>query len=120
MKTLLLILCLACAQGCATRETSPPPHRESASLTLRAEQTIAVSFDIVDAFLLWEYHNRESLGADVRDVAERLRREAPGAFMTARSFLRAYKSNPSPQQAAAVERQLQTLADMASKAKVTQ
>jgi hypothetical protein len=110
------------APGCAAFKGDSPPLTATVSqpeqLVVRAEQTIAMTFDIVDAFLLWEYHNRELVGADVRDIADRLRREAPGAFMTARSFLRAYKGNPSPQQAAAVERELGKLSEMASKAEV--
>ena len=118
MRTLLLISCLILSPGCAVFKGDSPPISQSEQLVVRAEQTISITFDIVDAFLLWEYHNRELAGADVRDIADKLRREAPAAFMTARSFLRAYKVNPSPQQAAAVERELGKLAEIASKAEV--
>jgi hypothetical protein len=113
MRTLALCALLLMS-GCAS--PSLPALTQEQRIVRTAEQTINAAFDAVDSFLLWEYHNRESLGATTLDVADLLRREAPNRFLVARSMLRAYKERPSPQQAQGVEDAVAAVMALKSKA----
>lgn len=122
MKIALLLISLCFAPmvfltGCQT----PTGQTQSSGdpIVVNAEKTIAIAFDVVDAFLLWEYTNRAAVSPDVRQVADRLREKGPDAFRNARSVLRAYKTNRSPEQKALLDTWLATVLELAKVATET-
>jgi NH3-dependent NAD+ synthetase len=97
--------------GCKTPTTETQPS----NIVLNAEKTIASSFEVIDTFLKFEYTNRASLPASVTAAADAIRRDAPIAFMNARSVLRAYKETQTPEQQLFLEDslvQIQALANL--------
>ena len=114
---LLLILSLAfvvpagiTSSGCSTQisnQTGDP-------VVVNAEKTIAVAFDTIDTFLRWERTNSAIVPPNVASVATKLRLEAPDAFRNARSVLRAYKGNRTPEQRQLVESWLAVLSQLAN------
>lgn len=75
------------ATGCTTVAPGSDPY------VVRAEQTINVAFETVNAFLQWEYNNRVIAPKEVQDFAEALRFRAPDAFRSAKRMVRTYKYN---------------------------
>jgi hypothetical protein len=105
--------------GCKTA----PPTADSGYIAgdpvvVNAEKTIAISFDAIDRFLAWERVNRATAGPEVKAAADRIRKEAPDAFRTARAVLRAYKENRSPEQGALLNEWLAALSTLAARATV--
>jgi len=75
--------------GCVTTR----PGSQTAEV--RAEQVLAVSLAAMDSFLAFEKRNSAAVGPLVRDIAYRVRLEAPKALDTANNLRRAYKLNRS-------------------------
>lgn len=73
--------------GCASVAPDNDP------VVVRAEQTTALAFETIDAFLDWEHANRTVADADVTAAADKLRVEAPKWLRAARSATKAYKAN---------------------------
>lgn len=67
---------------------------------VRAEQVLAVSVAALDSFVAFEKRRHADAPALVRDVAYKVRLEAPKALDTANALRLAYKSNRTPQNAA--------------------
>lgn len=78
---------VAVTTGCVALRGDP--------VIIRAEQSIQMGFATLDAFIRFEFKNNKNgeLGADVRKVAERIRRYAPGWIEGANATLRAYKKS---------------------------
>jgi hypothetical protein len=79
--------------GCATVSPGSDP------VVVNAERTLATSFEVVDAFLLLEYKNRDvvmSRAPYVHALAEDIRQTAPGVFKSASIAVRAYKRSRTP------------------------
>lgn len=94
---------------------APSTVAANEQIVLNAEKVIISSFEVIDTFLKFEYVNRSSLPASVTSVADTIRKEAPTAFMNARSVLRSYKENPTPEQRLFLEdsmSQVRTLANL--------
>jgi hypothetical protein len=96
----LLALCLLAA--CR----APAPGQDA--LTLRAQQMLAASFAVVDAFLAWEYAARPE-EPEVRAAAELLRREFPPTHRLAAQLLRAWQTAGASDTRDALERTLKRL-----------
>ena len=123
MKNLLasILLAIACASftGCQTpTATADSGYISGDPVVVNAEKSIAISFDAIDRFLAWERANRAVSGPEVKAVADRIRKEAPDAFRTARAVLRAYKSNRTPEQRALLQEWVAALNALAARAAV--
>lgn len=84
-----LALCVMFSFGCSTVR----PGSQSAEV--RAEQTLAVSLAALDSFVAFEHRRRADVPPLVRDIAARVRREAPKALDSANALRLAYKGNRS-------------------------
>jgi len=87
MKTILAALALCLLTACATVR----PGNQSAEV--RAEQTLSVSLAALDSFVAFEHRRRADVPALVRDVAARVRLNAPRALDSANALRLAYKGN---------------------------
>ena len=91
MKTILAALCLLTLSACVT----PRPGNQTAEI--RAEQVLSVSAAALDSFVAFEHRRRADVPPLVRDVASRVRLNAPKALDSANALRLAYKSNRTPQ-----------------------
>ena len=80
---------------------------------MNSEKTIGIAFDAVDAFLRWEHAHRRAVPSEVTKAADAIRKDAPDAFRNARSVLRAYKENRTPEQKALLDTWLATVNELA-------
>ena len=87
MKTILAALALCLLAACATVR----PGNQSAEV--RAEQTLSVSLAALDSFVAFEHRRRADVPPLVRDVAARVRLNAPRALDSANALRLAYKGN---------------------------
>lgn len=87
MKQILAALTLCLLTACATVR----PGNQSAEV--RAEQTLSVSLAALDSFTSFEHRRRTDVPALVRDVAARVRLNAPKALDSANALRLAYKGN---------------------------
>lgn len=87
MKPILAALALCLLTACATVR----PGNQSAEV--RAEQTLSVSLAALDSFVAFEHRRRADVPPLVRDVAARVRLNAPRALDSANALRLAYKSN---------------------------
>lgn len=98
------VFLLACAFGVAALSLLPfgllmsgcstvKPGNQSAEV--RAEQTLSVSLSALDSFVAFEHRRRADVPALVRDVAARVRLNAPKALDSANALRLAYKGNRS-------------------------
>ena len=89
MKSIFAILCLLTLSGCVT------PRPGNQTVEIRAEQVLAVSAAALDSFVAFEFRRRSDVPPLVRDVARRVRLEAPKALDSANALRLAYKGNRS-------------------------
>ena len=89
MKTILAAICLLTLSGCVT------PRPGNQTIEIRAEQVLAVSAAALDSFVAFEYRRSADVPPLVRDVARRVRLEAPKALDSANALRLAYKGNRS-------------------------
>lgn len=89
MKPILAAITLCLLAACATVK----PGNQSAEV--RAEQTLSVSLAALDSFLAFEHRRRADMPPLVRDVAARVRLNAPKALDSANALRLAYKGNRS-------------------------
>ena len=87
MKPILAALTLCMLAACATVR----PGNQSAEV--RAEQTLSVSLAALDSFVAFEHRRRDDVPPLVRDVAARVRLNAPRALDSANALRLAYKGN---------------------------
>jgi len=90
MKLILAALALCLLTACAT-------PRQGQTVEIRAEQVLAVSLSALDSFTAFEHRRRADVPPLVRDVARRIRSEAPKALDSANNLRLAYKSNRNSQ-----------------------
>lgn len=80
MKTILRLLALAffvAALGCNGVKLDPSgPYQGNVTL-YATDQSINAAYSVLDVFLSFELANRLTLSQDVRDFANKVRREAP-------------------------------------------
>lgn len=91
MKPILAILCLFTLSACSTIR----PGSQTAEV--RAEQTLAVSLAALDSFTAFEHRRRADVPPLVRDIAARVRLNAPKALDSANALRLAYKGSRSAQ-----------------------
>jgi hypothetical protein len=113
-----LVALTVTTSGCKTAPTTDSGFIAGDPVVVNAEKTIAISFDAIDRFLAWERMNRVTAGPEVKAAADRIRKEAPDAFRTARAVLRAYKENRTPEQGALLNEWLAALSTLAARATV--
>lgn len=89
MKPIVAILALVTLSACVT----PKPGNQT--VAIRAEQVLAVSVAALDSFVAFEHRRRADVPALVRDVAYRVRLEAPKALDSANALRLAYKGSRS-------------------------
>lgn len=87
MKTLLAVFALLTLSACSTVRSGSQP------LAVRSEQVLAVSVAALDSFVAFEHRRRADVPPLVRDIAARVRSEAPKALDSANALRLAYKSN---------------------------
>lgn len=91
MKPILAILAALTLSACSTVRSG------SQSAEVRAEQTLAVSLAALDSFVAFEHRRRADVPPLVRDIAARVRREAPKALDSANALRLAYKGSRNAQ-----------------------
>jgi hypothetical protein len=89
MKPILAALTLCLLTACAT------VRHGNQSAEVRAEQTLSVSLAALDSFVAFEHRRRADVPQLVRDVAARVRLNAPRALDSANALRLAYKGNRS-------------------------
>lgn len=87
MKQILAALTLCLLTACATVRPG------NQTVEVRAEQTLSVSLAALDSFVAFEHRRRADVPPLVRDVAAKVRREAPRALDSANALRLAYKGN---------------------------
>jgi hypothetical protein len=87
MKTIIAALALCLLTACATVRPG------NQSVEIRAEQVLAVSLSALDSFLAFEFRRRADVPPLVRDVAARVRFNAPKALDSANALRLAYKGS---------------------------
>ena len=85
MKSCIVITSLLLLAGCATLQKGADP------VAVKAEQSESIALAVIDQALLFEYTNREQVPQAVQDVASRVRKEAPKAFVSLDRVRVAYK-----------------------------
>lgn len=87
MKQILAALTLCLLTACATVRPG------NQTVEVRAEQTLSVSLAALDSFVAFEHRRRSDVPPLVRDVAARVRLNAPRALDSANALRLAYKGN---------------------------
>lgn len=87
MKPILAALTLCLLTACATVRPG------NQTVEVRAEQTLSVSLAALDSFVAFEHRRRSDVPPLVRDVAARVRLNAPRALDSANALRLAYKGN---------------------------
>jgi outer membrane biogenesis lipoprotein LolB len=95
MKQILAALTLCLLTACAT-------PRQGQTVEIRAEQVLAVSLSALDSFVAFEHRRRAEVPPLVRDVAARVRLNAPKAMDSANALRLAYKGNRTAQNEASL------------------
>jgi len=91
MKPILAALTLCLLAACATVRPG------NQTVEIRAEQTLSVSLAALDSFVAFEHRRRADAPTLVRDVAARVRLNAPRALDSANALRLAYKGNRNAQ-----------------------
>ncbi len=86
----LALLLIGLGFGCASVDEGQD------ALVVRAEQTAAVAFDVMDAFVRYEKAT-PNLGQGAHDAAEAIRKHGINAVESLRYATKAYKQNKSPE-----------------------
>jgi len=112
MKPTLAALTLCLLTACATVR----PGNQSAEV--RAEQTLSVSLAALDSFVAFEHRRRADVPTLVRDVAARVRLNAPRALDSANALRLAYKGNRNAQNQAGLLTALAVVESLVSEIRV--
>jgi hypothetical protein len=112
MKQILAALTLCLLAACATVR----PGNQSAEV--RAEQTLSVSLAALDSFVAFEHRRRADVPPLVRDVAARVRLNAPRALDSANALRLAYKGNRNAQNQAGLLTALAVVESLVSEIRV--
>lgn len=99
MKLLVLVASLLCLSltGCGTLDPAGPYKGDKALHS--ADLTLVTSFAVLDTFVKYEYNNRAALASTpkVRELADRLRAQAPLWRTRILALRDVYAVNPSPE-----------------------
>jgi hypothetical protein len=83
--------------GCQSRPLAPGGSYNGNQFAYTADQTIVTTGKALKTFLAFEKKNRASLGSDVREIAVKLRQDAPLALQLAAKAVQVYKESPTPE-----------------------
>lgn len=86
--------------GCASVDA------KADAVVVNAERTAQAAFEIMDAFVLYEYNNREALAKmspDIHKAADAIRVDGKHAIQELRAATKAYKENRTPQRKATID-----------------
>jgi len=111
MKPILAALTLCLLAACVT-------PRQGQTVEIRAEQVLAVSLSALDSFTAFEHRRRSDVPALVRDVAYRVRLEAPKALDSANALRLAYKGNRNAENQAGLLTALAVVESLVSEIRV--
>jgi len=111
MKLILAALTLCLLAACVT-------PRQGQTVEIRAEQVLAVSLSALDSFTAFEHRRRSDVPALVRDVAYRVRLEAPKALDSANALRLAYKGNRNAENQAGLLTALAVVESLVSEIRV--
>jgi len=111
MKQILAALTLCLLTACAT-------PRQGQTVEIRAEQVLAVSLSALDSFTSFEHRRRADVPPLVRDVAARVRLNAPKALDSANALRLAYKGNRNAQNQAGLLTALAVVESLVSEIRV--
>lgn len=78
-------------QTTATTQTPGTPARGPSAIVVEAERDLRIAFHVVDAFLEWEFNNRQLVSKDVQTLAANLRENFPAIYAGATAAVRGYK-----------------------------
>jgi hypothetical protein len=95
MKQVRLEITYAAAIAAACLLAACVTPRQGQTVEIRAEQVLAVSMSALDSFVAFEHRRRSDVPPLVRDVAARVRLNAPRALDSANALRLAYKGNRS-------------------------
>jgi len=109
---LLAALALCLLTACATVRPGNQPAE------VRAEQTLSVSLAALDSFVAFEHRRRADVPPLVRDVAARVRLNAPRALDSANALRLAYKGNRNAQNQAGLLTALAVVESLVSEIRV--
>jgi len=109
---LILLAGLLLGSGCSSIAPGSDP------IVVNAQRSMSASFDLVDAFLRWEYVNRHAVARDVTDAADIIRTKFPPAFEATKSVLATYRANKTPEAKADLMTWLATLREIEAQARV--
>lgn len=109
IQNLLLLCLLALVAGCSS-VTSDGPYKGDSTL-YRADLTITSAYNVLHAFVLWEYQNRPVLSAtpEVTQAADYIRANAAKWIGTAIALRDAYAGNPTDANRSALQLSINVL-----------
>jgi hypothetical protein len=94
------------------------PKLGSQVAEVRAEQTLSVSLAALDSFVAFEHRRRSDVPPLVRDVADRVRLNAPRALDSANALRLAYKGNRNAEKKAGLLTSLAVVESLVSEIRV--
>lgn len=111
--TLIVMLALTLL-GCASIAPGSDP------VVVNAERTTTLALEVFDAFLSWEYTNREVLSSrpEIKKVADVIRRDGINWLETSRRLTKAYKANRNDQNKANLETAVSVLSAALSEVRI--
>lgn len=106
---LAAVLALGAVTGC--RSLAPEGVYKGDTVLYHADLAIVTSYDVIHAYVTWEYENRSALAVwpEVKASADAMRKGAPNWFRTAKALRAAYAEDPSPVNNAALQKAIGVL-----------
>lgn len=85
--------------GCKSRNLDPAGVYQSDKTLYNADKTIVEAYDVMDAFVRFEYNNRQALAStpEVSKAADEIRRNAQKWVKSAIGLRDAYAGSPTPE-----------------------
>jgi hypothetical protein len=108
---LLVVSLLLITQGCSSLKLSPNGFYKGDTVLYSADKAINDSYELLHKFVKWEFDNRVALEQypEIKEIANKVREEAPGAISAAILARDLYELNKSPENKDKVLTALQTL-----------
>lgn len=104
---LLGILTIAVIPGCGTLDKEGAYKGDK--ILYNADKMIVSSYEVLHAFVKWEYQNRASVSKDVTKAADAVRANARKWISSASALREAYAGNPNDQNRTALVKSLDVL-----------
>lgn len=109
LRNLFALLALCWLTGCGT--LAPGGYYQGDKVLYDADVLISTSYDVVHTFVSWEYTHRDTLAGtpEIRQTADKLRREFPVWTRSAIACRDAYQAHPASDTKSALASALQVL-----------